>query len=123
MGQPGTGKTRIMWEVLKNVMDADTEIFCMGPHSFDKRLVQAYQREEAEWWLEKVATCRLVAIDDVTKLKMTERVESELFGVVDYRCCHGLPMIVTAQLGLEDKMTDDRGGPIMRRLREYCQII
>lgn len=123
LGATGIGKTRILWEVLKRVMDADTEIFCPGPHSFSNSLTRAYQRDEAESWLEHVSTCRLVAFDDITKLKMTERVESELFGVIDYRCCNELPVLVTAQSGLIDRMTEDRGAPLMRRLKEFCETI
>lgn len=125
VGASGAGKTRAMWEVLKRNMDRSTVVFSPGPQSFSNQLSMHYKHETSHEFLNRVSTAPLLAIDDVTKLKMTDRVESELFGIADYRCCYNLPTIITVQAGggIMASMSEDRGLPLVRRLREFSDVV
>ena len=125
-GAIGAGKTRAMWELLKVAWTANTKVFTPGKNSFDHQLAWQYKTENAERWIAEVCDADIVAFDDVTKMRMTERVESELFGVIDHRTTHHLPVIVTVQgdsTSISRAMGDDKSAPLIRRLREFCDLI
>jgi len=70
-----------------------------------------------------LATVDVLFFDDFGKMKFTERVESELFAVIEKRTANCLPLILTTNFTgetLEERMTLDRGVPLVRRLREFC---
>lgn len=123
-GPSGTGKTRIAWLVLEQAAVSQFTAFdCV---SFGRILGQRYKEERAEEWLMEVAACPLVFFDDLGKLKLTDRVESELFGVIDYRCSHKLPIIATTEntgASLAGRMTEERRHGLVRRLREFCEVV
>jgi DNA replication protein DnaC len=68
----------------------------------------------------------LIYFDDLGKLKLTERAEAELFGLIERRCANGCPIIATTNdtgETLSSRMTDNRGEAMVRRLREFCETI
>jgi DNA replication protein DnaC len=129
LGETGTGKTRTAWTLLRRVLVEDRkemEFMWFDAIGFGHEIARHYKAEDAEWWLDKVAACELVFFDDLGKLKMTERAEVELFGVIERRCAAQLPLIVTTNdTGdtLAARMTDNRGPALIRRLREFCEPI
>lgn len=129
LGDTGRGKSRIAWLVVRKVMVDQGKDFSFKAFdcvSFGHEIARQYRLETAEEWLEEVASCGLVFFDDLGKLKLTERAEAELFGVVERRCAAKLPVIVTTNdTGdtLAARMTDNRGPALIRRLREFCDPI
>ncbi len=129
LGETGLGKSRCAWQLIRRIMVEDEESVkikwfdCVG---FGHELSKHYHEEDAEEWLEDLATCPLVFFDDLGKLKLTERAEVELFGVIERRCSNELPIIATTNDtgdSLAARMTDNRGPAMIRRLREFCQPI
>jgi DNA replication protein DnaC len=125
LGPSGTCKTRCMWELVKEAHLSNAKVF--DGVSFGLELARKYQQGGAEDWLDHLGMeAPRVMFDDLGKLKLTDRVESELFGIVDRRYSYMLPMIITTQLdgvGLGGVMTDGRGQAMVRRLREACDIV
>lgn len=129
LGDTGLGKSRVAWTLLKRILvdDMPDRSFawfdCIGfGHSISKH----YKDEDAEEWLENLSAIDLVFMDDLGKLKLTERAEVELFGLIERRCANRLPMIVTTNDtgdSLASRMTDNRGPALIRRLREFCDPI
>lgn len=129
VGPSGSGKTRVAWQVLRRVLvdDVFTPTFgwfdCV---SFGHHLARHYREDDAENWLDRVANHELLFFDDLGKMKLTERAEAELFGVIERRCAYKRPTIVTTnETGetLAARMTDDRGPALIRRLREFSKVI
>lgn len=77
-------------------------------------------------WVRGLANCGLLLIDDLGKGKLTDRVQSELFGLIDNRFSNGRATIITcnaAGTGIEDSFNEDIGAPLVRRLREFSYEI
>jgi DNA replication protein DnaC len=129
LGETGRGKSRVAWLLLRRILVEDLPEIkfkwfdCVG---FGHEIAKHYKAEDAEEWLELLATIPLLFMDDLGKLKLTERAETELFGMIERRCANRKPMIVTTNdTGdtLASRMTDNRGPALIRRLREFCEPI
>jgi DNA replication protein DnaC len=128
LGETGKGKSRVAWTLLKRVLTEDRErdFMWFDSISFGHQIALHYRSEDAEVWLDKVAECPILFFDDLGKLKLTERAEVELFGLIERRCASELPLIVTTNDtgdSLAARMTDNRGPAMIRRLREFCDPI
>ena len=65
-------------------------------------------------------------LDDFGKESTTERVQSELYHVIEQRIAARRPVFGTMQLGRDEfaaRMSADKGGAILRRLDEKCTLI
>lgn len=129
LGETGLGKSRCAWQLIRRITVEDSKpvslkwFDCVG---FGHELSRHYHDEDAEDWLDSLAESPLIFFDDLGKLKLTERAEVELFGVIERRCSNELPIIVTTNdTGdtLASRMTDNRGPALIRRLREFCEPI
>lgn len=128
VGETGRGKTRAAWLLIRQLManGAFVEILCFDAVGFGHDLSRHYKSEDAEDWLDSVANAPMVFFDDLGKLKLTERAEAEIFGVIERRFSRELPVLVTTNdTGdtLASRMTDGRGPALIRRLREFCEVI
>lgn len=135
LGDTGKGKSRVAWSLLKRLLVDDKPLpdsrtsqnfVWFDATSFGHEIIRSYRDETADLWLDKVCTCPLVFFDDLGKLKLTERAEVELFGVIERRCASELPIIVTTNDtgdSLAARMSDNRGPAMIRRLREFCEPI
>lgn len=77
-------------------------------------------------WIDGLASRSIVILDDLGKGKLTERVQAELFGLLDARFSHGRATVITCNLagdGLLQSFSADFGPPLVRRLREFCVAI
>ncbi len=129
IGDTGLGKSRVAWELLRRVLIKDrpeVTFKWFDAIAFGHAISEKYRSENAEDWLERLSKVGLVFFDDLGKLKMTERAETELFGLIERRCANELPIIATTNDtgdSLAARMTDNRGPAMIRRLREFCGII
>jgi DNA replication protein DnaC len=77
-------------------------------------------------WLEGMHIAPCLILDDFGKNKFSERVEAEIFDLVEYRTSHELPLFITTNETpdtLKARMSADRGEPLLRRLFEFCDVI
>lgn len=66
----------------------------------------------------------MLFIDDVGKARLTDRVEAEFFHVIDERCIHLRPTILTTNLnaeGFSASWSPDRAEPLVARFQEDFQ--
>lgn len=129
MGESGTGKTRIAWTLIKRELcnsKEEIDFAWFDCVSFGHEISKRYREETAEDWLHTLSRKSLLFFDDLGKLKLTERAEAELFGLIERRAANELPIIATTNdTGdtLAARMTDNRGPAMIRRLREFCEVI
>lgn len=126
IGPTRTGKSRTAWEVIKDqVFDGKTA------DNVDGRrlglLMLGYGRDGgAAAILEKWCTVDILLMDDVFKVKLTERVEEQIFNIIDERMQMLKPIIMTTnddQESLLSRLSADRGPALVERLKEICHAI
>lgn len=128
-GETGKGKTRSAWLLIKRLMTMDgVEVICYDCISFSHEMERHYRDEnfDVTSWLDDMVTADVLFFDDWGKLKLTERVEAELFALLERRCAAEKPTIITTNdTGdtLLSRMTGNRGPALVRRLRDFCEII
>ena len=125
-GPTGSGKTRIAWLVLRRVFDEGKRIHAFDAVSFSHEVGNRFYDGDGEGWIARVARADVLFLDDVGKCKLTERGEAELFGLVEKRTANLLPIVCTMNLtdaALQDRLSEDRGAPLVRRLKEFCKVL
>ena len=71
-------------------------------------------------------TSQVLLLDDLGKGRMTDRAESELYDLLEYRTSHRVPTIWTSNSdarGLHAMFSRDRGDAIIRRLAEFSTVV
>ena len=127
-GPTERGKTTLAWRLLKRMFDEGRSIAAYDSTEFSRKVAKLYadSPSQAVDWIESLIAVDVLLLDDLGKGRMTDRVESELFGVVEGRSKHMRPIIVTTNMTggeLSSAMSSDRGEPLMRRFRNYCEIV
>ncbi len=128
IGPTGTGKTRAAYLLLRRLLDEDEtrRIIAYDGLAFGHEAARRFREGTGETWVTGVATADVIFFDDFGKMTLTERVEAELFGVIEYRTAHHLPILATSNMtgaDLAAKASKDRGEPLVRRLREFCRVV
>lgn len=123
-GPTGGGKTRTAWLVLRNQHLKGKQFKILNSLA---GLEYASKFSESasivENWVSGLIETDILFMDDVFKNKFTDSFEGVVFSIIDRRTENGRPVILTANdtgASLTNRMTDDRGEPLVRRLREFC---
>lgn len=125
-GATGAGKTRLMFLLLRRLHET-TRVRAVSAKQFERWLHRMFDKDnDARIRIEECRLTKVLFIDDIGKEKYTERVESEFYDLVEHRTSHLLPILWTTNATgeqLEQMMGEDRGVPIIRRLREFTEVI
>ena len=125
-GDTGKGKTRAAFLLMHKIHMQGMSVEIFHGNSFAHQCAINFGEMNGEKWIAEISRRKVVFFDDLGKFKLTERVEAELFGLIEIRMAHKRPIIATTNLtgdALKGKMTSDRGEPLVRRLRECCEIV
>jgi hypothetical protein len=126
-GPTGLGKTRCLYELLKREFKASRTVSVLD-HSSAYKYSQAYDEgpSAAGAWLDHKCKVDILAMDDIFKARLTDSFEQAIFTIISQRTERGLPVLLTTNdVGstLEGRMSKDRGPALVRRLREFCEIV
>ncbi len=126
-GETGTGKSRCAYALLRREHFDGRRVRAVSGFAMSAypAKLMADSRKAADWLAECVRADVLL-LDDVAKVKLSERVEEALFLIVEERTAHRRPIIATTNddgASLAARLGDDRAEPLIRRLREFCQTI
>jgi DNA replication protein DnaC len=131
IGTSGKGKTRASVLLLERMHDEGRTTFFIS--ATDLALNSANQfadnpatKEIAKSILTMCRSAEVLVLDDLGKGRMTDRSESELYDLLEYRTSRKLPTIWTSNSdarGLIAMFSKDRGDAIIRRLAEFSTIV
>ena len=126
-GPSEKGKTRAMFLLVKRlVIEELRDVLVFHGNEFAHQCAREFGNQTGEEWAARVSKAQVVFFDDLGKFKLTERVEAELFGIVEMRSAWKRPTLWTTNFKsaeLESKMSADRGNPLVRRVKEFSEII
>jgi DNA replication protein DnaC len=131
IGTSGKGKTRASVLLLERMHDEGRTTFFIS--ATDLALNSANQfadnpatKEIAKSILTMCRSAEVLVLDDLGKGRMTDRSESELYDLLEYRTSRKMPTIWTSNSdarGLIAMFSKDRGDAIIRRLAEFSTIV
>lgn len=131
VGPSGKCKTRLLYLLLKELcIDEGWDVYAVRAASFARAASNAFANDEkirtdAQKILHACRNAQVLLFDDLGKERYTDRVEMELYDMLEDRTSELLPVMWTANTtadGLHSRLSEDRGEPIIRRLAEFSHI-
>ena len=135
VGPTDRGKTRILFELLRRHHFAGIEVAYVNGATFADKLAAQYGdgAHAAERFMMRHIKVPVLFYDDLGKeatsgpnRKMSERAEEALYRLVEERKAHRRPLLITSNKTskeLLERLSLDRGEPILRRLKQMCASI
>ncbi len=136
-GTTGIGKTRSLFLLMKAIvreMEPDElPVIIQGGEFRNEVVARTRPRDKGEpspgsieKYMGRLCDCEVLWLDEVDKLKFSERVEDEFFRLVDYRHKHRKLTIFAGPLSpaqFKTKMSPDDGPQIIRRIVQSSAIV
>ncbi len=130
VGLSGRGKTRAAYMLLKQMVSDGRKVGATNAANFSKLCVDQFADEReyrvaAEREIQSVYHADVWLLDDLGQQRTTERVESEIYALLEYRATRKLPTIWTSNLkgeALKATFSKKRVEAIMRRLIQSNDI-
>ena len=134
-GTTGVGKTRALWEVVRRmwVEKADKDInmpyLFLTMRKIESMIEQGFDTKKHGTMLESLIEHPLLVIDDLGKERLTSRMASDLFAIVDERSVNRKTTIIstnfngTTLLERFENKDKETGVAFIRRLKDYYTIV
>lgn len=127
-GESGKGKTRLAWLLLRKiVLEHRKTVECYDGIKLAEKTQEAYKESQPDRLLNSLGTKDILFLDDLGKIKITQRVGEMLFGMVERRSQYMKPVIITTNFTGESLLKrfedPETGIPFLRRVREFCESI
>jgi DNA replication protein DnaC len=130
-GTTGAGKSRAAWWIAERFFERNypMRFEFLSPRKLDSMLIGSFENgvgahEKAIDYLCKVP---MLIIDDLGKERITPRMETDIFAIIDERMAHFRHTIVTTNFnshGLIDRFpTKETATALIRRMREGMAVI
>jgi DNA replication protein DnaC len=132
IGKSGAGKTRAMMSLVERLAGEGKSVAWMTSTDISYLSVDQFsndpqEKHEARERLKRLRTVKVAFIDDLGKGRLTDRVESELFDIIDTRTREGRPTFWTSNSSgrnLFAMFSPDRAEALMRRIgKDFTKII
>lgn len=128
-GTTRKGKTRSMWLLVKRLIVEDgLRVTALTASQFASASASAaMENDHGQWKDSMLHDADVLFLDDLGKEKLTERVEADLFDVIETRTSNQKPILITTnydgQTLIATKFSADRGPAIVSRIREFTTSI
>lgn len=130
-GTTGSGKTRAAWLLANHYFYSNypRSFEFLSPRKLDSWLVGSFSDSvnAHESKVQRMCDVGMLVIDDLGKERLTPRVETDLFAVIDERITKKLPTIITTNYNgvslLERFPNKETGIALIRRFREHFKFL
>ena len=127
-GVTGTGKTRTAWMMFNKAWlhyyPRHSEFISM--RRLEQKIENGFANNNHGDVLDALINCAVLGIDDLGKERLTPRMETDLFAIIDERTANKRPTIITTNYNgtkLEERFNNNETGvAIIRRLKDYFEI-
>jgi len=127
-GVTGTGKTRTAWMMFNRAWQSyypkHSEFISM--RRLEQKIENGFANNNHGNVLDVLINCAVLGLDDLGKERLTARMETDLFAIIDERTSNKRPTIITTNYNgnkLEERFNNNEtGSAIVRRLKDYFEI-
>ena len=128
VGNTRTGKTRSLCLLIEQLIDRGSSVKSFFHGNFNDELIEVIRSEKSfRAWKRIITSAPILAIDDLFASKLTERVESSLFDILDERISWNRPTIVTTQVTKSEANnrfhSPQRHQAFFARIKEFFEIV
>src|SRR5260370_3109189 len=127
-GPTGIGKSRLMWALLRRLLDQEhlAAVF-LNAVRFRTGLQAAARDGATEEFVPRFVRADVLYWDDLGQTHLTGAASEMLLHLVEERTCAGMPILVTTQYsgeGMDAQIErKEMGQAIRRRLNEFCKVV
>lgn len=127
-GVTGTGKTRTAWLMFNSAWmhyyPKNSEFLSM--RKLEQKIEKGFSENNHADVLDSLINCAVLCLDDLGKERLTQRMETDLFAIIDERTNNNRPTIITTNYngnGLQERFNNsETGSAIVRRIKDYFKI-
>lgn len=126
LGESGKGKTRAMYLLIRRLLNEGKTVRVFDSVDFEMECSDRFYHGTGKAWVKALTDYDVILFDDLGKFRLTDRVESVLFGLWEKRIAFLKPILATTNdtgETLEDRMSENRGAPFVRRIKEFCECV
>jgi hypothetical protein len=127
-GPTGIGKSRLMWTLLRRLLDQEhrTAVF-LNAVRFRTGLQAAARDGATEEFVHRLVRADVLYWDDLGQTHLTGAASEMLLHLVEERTCVRMPILATTQYSGEGMDAQferkEMGQAIRRRLNEFCKVV
>ena len=128
-GPSGLGKTRAAWKILEIwwVDNGGPEHMTFTMRRMQNQLEESHEKGKHLKLLDSIIDTPMLFMDDLGKEKLTPRLASDIFAIIDERSVNHRPCLITTNFnstGLTERFQDpEMGTALVRRLKDYYDIV
>jgi DNA replication protein DnaC len=134
-GNTGVGKTRGIWEIVRRIWaeqaqkDYNMPFLFLTMRKLEGMIEKGFQDKEHAEVIDRIINAKLVVLDDFGKERLTSRMASDLFAVIDERSTARRTTLIstnfngTALLERFENRDKETGMALVRRFRDYYRIV
>jgi DNA replication protein DnaC len=127
IGKSRTGKSRVLFELGRRLYVRGQDVYPTSGIEFAEKVAgQVGHREDFDAYMQRVKNCKILLLDDGDKMSFTPAVEAAYYGMLEYRRRFQRPILASVNSNgkaMAAAASDNRGEPIVNRLRDLCEII
>ena len=128
VGDTRRGKTRCLCLLVKRLITEGKKVRAFFQGAFADELLEVIRSEKSfRAWKYGITRAEILVIDDLFAFKMTERVETAIFEIIDERISFHRPTLVTTQLtakAASDRFhSAQRHAAFFARIEEFFKVI
>ena len=127
-GATGVGKSRVMWLLLRRLLDTEQRVGVILNSVRFRTGLQAAARDFAtERFVHRLVRAEVLYWDDLGQTHLTGAASEMLLHLLEERTSAGMPILATTQYSGEgiDKQFErkETGQAVRRRLNEFCKVV
>jgi DNA replication protein DnaC len=127
-GPTGVGKSRLMWLLLRRLLDEENRTALFLNAVRFRTGVQAAARDgTSEEFVRRLVRAEVLYWDDLGQMHLTGAASEMLLHLLEERICAGRPILATTQYsgkGMDAQFErPEMGQAIRRRLNEFCGVV
>lgn len=127
IGKSRTAKSKVLFELGRRLYIRGQDVYPTSGIEFAEKVqAQVNDRGEFEQYIHRVKNCKILILDDADKCRFTEAVEAAYYGMLETRRRFQRPVLASVNINgkqMAASATENRGEPIVNRLRDLCEII